>query len=183
MAIVAKMSDEELIEKIKEGDILSFEAIVRRYQERSLNFLRTLIKDEGLAEEVTQDVFLKIYQKIDRIDTGRHFATYFYTVLKNQAISELRKLKIEIPLTEIEHLLSDDEDLYEDLFKKEEIDKVKKVIAKLPAEQQKVIELYYFSDLSYKEIGRRLGVPIGTVKTNLYRAKQSLEKILKNEKS
>jgi len=80
-------------------------------------------------------------------------------------------------------LIDEDETVYEKLERKDDVVTVKNAIRKLEKKYQTVIKLYYFEDLSYKEIAARLGLPVNTVRTYLRRAKEVLKKYIENEKS
>lgn len=163
-------SDEELVREIQDGNILSFETLVRRYQSRIIFFARRYVRSEDLAEEVAQDSFYKVYRAIDRVDPKRKFSTYLFEIAKNTAISYLRKTKQELPLSEELAALETDSVA-------EKID-VQMALASLPKEDKKVVELYYFSGLSYEEIARQLKIPINTMRTKLRRAREKLRKKL-----
>ncbi len=173
-------SDRELIVDVQNGNILAFETLVRRYEFPLLRFVARILNNEEDAQEVTQDTFLNVYKGIDRIDPTRKFSSYLYTAGKNLAITLLRAKKKEFPLNE--EILEDGEfDGYHKIIKEEEKDKVRKAISYLGKKYQKIVKLYYFNDLSYKEIAIKLSIPINTVRTHLRRAKGELRKVLENE--
>lgn len=168
------MDDRGLILAVKNGDIEAFETLVKKYEAKALNFVFGITKDEPLSEEILQDAFLKIYKNIEEIDTARKFSSYFYTVLKNEAISALRKLKKEVNLTEIEFKLESGEDLVEKLHKKETRDLVAKTLGRLNDNYRRALHFYYFENLSYQEIANKMKVPVNTVRTFLNRGKREL---------
>lgn len=174
--------DEELINEIKEGDISAFEEIVRRYQQRLAVFVYRIIDNEYDSEDIVSEVLFKVYKTIDRVDTARKFSTYVYQIAKNDAISYLRGKKYNRSLEELE-FIDEDESVYEQISRKENIEKVDLVIEKLGGKYKEAVKLYYFEDLSYEEIGRKLKLPVNTVRTHLRRAKESLRKYLAYEKS
>ncbi len=166
-------TDEELVLEIQEGNILSFETLVRRYQVRIIYFARRYVRNQDLAEEVAQDCFLKVYRAIDRVDPNRKFSTFLFEVAKNQAISRLRQKPPEVPLSETVAAEAGPD----------VVDKVAvhQAVQKLPKTYRRAVELYYFSDLSYEEIGYKLHLPINTVRTHLRRAKEKLKWMLQNK--
>ncbi len=169
MASMGQISDEDLVRQVQDGQIGAFEILVRRYQQRLVWFSLRIVHNGAKAEEISQDALFKIYQIIDRVDTKRKFSTFLFEIAKNFAISELRKGRREVPLTEMEAT--------EEVFGDEE--SVREVVKTLPKNYRSVVELYYFSDLSYEEISQKLHAPINTVRTHLRRAKQRLKKLLK----
>lgn len=173
-------SDEELVSEIQTGNVLAFEALVKRYQNRLVGFIYRLTKDYPLSEEIVQDALFSIYKSIDRIDTKQKFSTYLFVVAKNTAISRLRSQKKTISLTEIT-LAETDEIIYEKLTHNETKETIQRALSSLTSQQREVIKLYYFADLAYEEISQRLKLPLNTVRTHLRRGRESLKKILNYE--
>src|SRR5258708_29417045 len=103
--------------------------------------------------------------------------SYAFEIAKNTAISYLRTLRRQIPIDQIEIELADS--TFDSLFKENQEKRVSQAIKSLPKKYQKVIRLYYFSDLSYKDIGEELKLPVNTIMTHLRRAKESLKNTLK----
>lgn len=173
-------TDEALIQCVKEGEITSYELLVKRYEGKLIRFVTRIVKDRHSAEEVVQDSFFAIYTHIDRIDTSRKFTTYLFEIAKNTALSLLRKRKPSVSLEEIEEIATD-ESLYEYLLGQERADRIGQALDGLDHKYERVIRLYYFDSLSYEEIGRRLKLPVNTVRTHLSRAKRGLKKLLTYE--
>ena len=165
--MVTEKMDEILVREVQEGNILAFEEIVRRYQKRLIWFVTRIVHDQARAEEICQDAFFKTYQVIDRVDPSKKFSTFLFEIAKNKAIDEIRKTKREVPLQDIavEEKLVDETGIRE-------------AVEKLPKAYREPVKLYYFSDLSYQEISRKLGMPINTVRTHLRRAKERLKQWL-----
>jgi RNA polymerase sigma-70 factor (ECF subfamily) len=170
-------SDKELILAIRNGNILAYGQLVRKYQRGLYIFVFRMVRDEHEAQAITQDALYKVYQTIDRIDLGKKFSTYVFEIAKNLAISFLRSHKPNISL-DIVLDMSDDTSLYEMVSKKETREKVHKAVHRLPKKYRDVITLYYFRDLSYVEVGEKLHIPLNTVRTYLRRAKIELKKLL-----
>lgn len=175
-------TDEELVKDIQEGSISAFETLVRRYEDRLLSFVYRILENEFDTQEVVQDTFFKVYTVIDQVNPKLKFSSYIFQIAKNASISSLRRRRPSVTLTE-NTAIETDEKIYENLARQDESQKIKKAIASLPVKYKKVIELYYFYDLAYEEISRKLKIPINTVRTHLARAKTALHKYLKHEKS
>lgn len=176
------ISDIELVKRVQAGEIPAYEELVNRYEAKLLRFLRRYTKEESIAEEVVQDALFKIYKNINRIDERKGFAGYLYAVTRNEMMTRFRKEKLVLPLFDDTVGVSG-EDLYEEIDKKDKQNMVRKAMGELKEKQRRIIELYFFEELSYKRIGELLGVPLNTIKTNLRRAKSALLKRIKNEKS
>lgn len=182
MTVYDFKTDEELVDEIKQGEITAFEELVRRYEQRLVAFVFHIIENLQDAEDIVSEVLFKVYKTIDRVDIQRKFSSYVYQIAKNDAISYLRGKKYEISLEELE-VIDSDESVYEKLAKSEDAEMVKQAIRKLEKKYQLVIKLYYFEELSYEEIGKKLALPVNTVRTHLRRAKESLRRYLIHEKS
>lgn len=165
--------DEELIKEIQNGNILSFEVLVRRYQRGLSSFVHRITNDWHSSEEIVQDSFLALYTHIAQVDQSRKFSTYLFAIAKNKAFSHLRSKRVHQKLDET--IVSEDETLYEELFRFDTQEMVKRALAAIDQKYFAVIELYYFKDLSYEEIGKKLHLPINTVRTHLFRAKEVIK--------
>jgi RNA polymerase sigma-70 factor (family 1) len=168
-------TDIELVISIREGDILAFEEIVKRYQRSLYFFVMGIVHDEAASLDVVQESLFKIYQVIDRVDVTKKFSTYLFEIAKNNAISYLRKNKRTVS---IEHIaeLEDDEPFIEKFLRQDLAELVQKAVRSLPKQYRTVITLYYFEDMSYEEISNIVHLPINTVRTHLKRAKEKLQK-------
>ena len=173
--------DIDLVRKVRAGDILAFELLVKKYEVKLFWFLKKYTSEETLIEEVIQDSLFKLYKNIDRVKDEKGLKSYLYTIAKNQLIDRFRSEKMTLTINE-EVLGDDGESLFEEIDKKDIQAKVREALVKLKEKQRRVVEMYFFEELSYKNIGKRLNMPINTIKTNIRRAKSALLKILKNEK-
>jgi RNA polymerase sigma-70 factor (ECF subfamily) len=173
--------DESLISAIQQGDILAYGELVKRYQRGLFVFVMRIIHDEHAARDVVQETLVKVYQIIDRIDVQKKFSTFVFEIAKNQAISVLRSRKKNVSLEDIVDI-EDDKHFLEELYRSDMARGVRKAVSELATKYKKVITLYYFDDLSYEEVSRKLDIPVNTVRTHLKRAKEQLKKILIYEK-
>lgn len=165
------IADETLVVDVQDGNIGAFEVLVRRYQGKLYRFvLRNVHGDHAAAEDVVQESFISLYKTIERVDTKKKFSSYIYSIARNRTISYLRGLKIHSPLESAEFLSASesperDDDLIEALHS-------------LDKKYERVLSLYYFDNLSYEEISKRLKFPLNTVRTHIKRAKEVLRKKL-----
>ena len=171
------LTDEELVRAIQDGDILAYEELVKRYQHGLFVFVMRIVHDEAVASDITQNSLVKVYQVIDRINTQKKFSTFVFEIAKNAAISELRRKKHQVSLEEIVDF-AEEESFLEELYRTDLKNQVRESVLKLPPKYRRVISLYYFEDLSYEEIGKKLRFPLNTVRTHLKRGKKQLKKIL-----
>lgn len=177
-----KYSDEELVRLVQSGEIFAFEQLVKRYQQKLLGFVYHMIYDEHAADDIVQESFINLYKTIDRVDSTKKFSAYVFSIARNTTISYIRKYKKEVPLDDI-LAFSEEETLYGQLVQAEQAHTIEKALKQIPEQYQKAIRLYYFEDLSYEEVGKKLGLPINTIRTHLRRGKELLRTLLPYEKN
>lgn len=174
--------DEELAREVQQGNISAFELLVKRYQRRLFSFVYRYLRNHEDTQDVVQDALVKVYVSIEKFDLSRKFSTYIFEIAKNTAISKLRQARKTLPLEGTEEA-EGDEKIYERLSKSEDSARVKAALAGLAGKYRQMIDLYYFKDLSYEEIGKKLHLPLTTVRIRLHRAKQQLRSKLTYEAS
>src|SRR5438067_517697 len=136
-----------------------------------------VLGDTGAAEDVLQDVFMQLWRKPEAFDANRgSLAAWLAVIARHRAIDTLRKRKPETDVSEV--VIALDLDLEEGAGRKIAIEKVRGALAGMPAEQRKAVELAFFEGLTHSEVAARLGEPLGTVKTRIRSALQSLRKVL-----
>lgn len=181
------LSDSELIRLLKRGNKKVFEEIIKRYQKKLYSYLYRLVRNREEAEDLLQNVFLKIYKHCLYFDESRKFSSWAYRIAHNEAVNFLKRKnnKIFIPWEDIsfgkDRLQAEKgTEPEKDFWKEKEIKKeIEKGVEKLPPIYQKVIKLRYFSEYSYKEIGKAIGKPVNTVGTLISRAKKKLGESVK----
>lgn len=174
-------TDEQLVRRVQQGDIFAFERLVRRYQRKLHIFVLHIVRDGQGAHDVVQDSFINLYKTVDRIDPTQKFAHYVFSIARNSAITFLRKRRKTVPLDDLASVY-EDEYLFEGLVQAEQRHVVREALDKLSRRYAQVIKLYYFDDLSYEEISKKMRIPINTVRTHLRRAKEMLRRLLPYEK-
>jgi RNA polymerase sigma factor, sigma-70 family len=169
--------DLELVEAIGRGDQEAFERLVKRYQGPLVNFIAKF-GDRCLAEDVTQEVFLRIYRAAPRFQARAKVSTWIFQIAYNQALTEISRRKRNHNLSETlyqnreestEGPLSGPAEHYE---LEEEI---MSVLGRLPGNQRAALLLRTNEGLSYREIGAILGVSVQSVESLLFRARTSLK--------
>ncbi|MEE0945034.1 MAG: sigma-70 family RNA polymerase sigma factor [Clostridia bacterium] len=183
------MTDTELVAKIKKGDMAAFDKLVSEYNKRVANIAYSLLSDREDALDASQEVFIKVYKNIGTFRGESTVSTWIYRITKNVCTDMLRKRRStlisldddddESPKLEIADVASSPEYVAE---KNEKIRIVRKAVAALDENQRTLVTLYDINGLSYEEIAAVLKCPLGTVKSRLYRARESLRKILSENK-
>ena len=183
-----KTSDEELVEAVLRGDRDRFGDLVERYQGRLVNYLFRLLRNVEDAHELAQEVFIKVYQALDRYDPRYWFSTWIFRVAQNAAIDEIRKRRIRVVSFEGREdeegefrewePPSPERGPYGELRNVERGAAIQDAIEKLPWEYRELIVLRHFGELSYDEIASLKAMPLGTVKNKLFRGRQMLKEEL-----
>lgn len=184
-AALSKLTDGELIASatIESSDL--FEEIVRRYQRPIASYVFRMLGDYDLALDVTQDVFLKVYNSLDKYSSEYKFSTWIYRIAHNASIDHIRKNSISTrSLSEHDdgesyefQVASNDRSPEQDREIAEWRIEIDEVIKMLPAAYRELIILRHDRDLSYEEISAVTGLPLGTVKNRLFRAREMMREI------
>ncbi|AEV69838.1 RNA polymerase sigma factor [Acetivibrio clariflavus] len=190
---VLKMSKERdsiLVENTLKGDINSFEELMSLYQDKLFNFLSKMTASREDAEEITQEVFIKVYKNLYKYNSKWSFSTWIYRIAINTLRSEYRKVKniknidyyTNVP--ELPANFSDYPDIAYEI--KEQRVEIIKLIDELKEDQKTALILRCMQDFSFKEIGDILGISPEAAKMKIQRAKQTLcrkyEKLAKGGK-
>lgn len=184
------LTDEGLVAAVLAGDRDRFGELVERYQGRLVNYLFRLLRNLDEAHELAQEVFLKVYQALDRYDPSYRFSTWVFRVAQNAAIDQIRKRRLKlVPIHRPDEsegdgpereLPSDDRGPYGDLRNRERGEAIQTAIDGLPWEYRELIVLRHFGELSYEDIARLKKMPLGTVKNKLFRGRQALKEKLES---
>ena len=184
------MDDSAVVTAFLGGEERAFSELVTRYQTRLLNFVYRTIGDRERAEDLVQEVFIRVYRHISRFDRSKKFSTWIYTIASNLAKNELRN-RSRNPLVlfqTIKAKFEDDErplqfeDVHsrpDDLFRKRHLrEMVEQSVSKLPSHHREVFVLRELEGKSYEEIAEITGVNLGTVKSRLNRARTAFADII-----
>ncbi|MDD4834961.1 MAG: sigma-70 family RNA polymerase sigma factor [Lutispora sp.] len=182
------MRDEELIELILNGKTELFSELINRYQNKVYSTAYSYTRDYEEAKDLTQEIFIKIYNNLNSFQNKSQFSTYLYRVAVNRCIDWTRKKR---PKTISILLCQDDEkaDIYdfvadyesnpeEILLRQENSDLIRQEVNKLPEVYSTVMIMYYLQDFSPQEISDILKVPRKTIDTRLFRARNLIKKKL-----
>ncbi|MXV72987.1 sigma-70 family RNA polymerase sigma factor [Candidatus Poribacteria bacterium] len=179
-----KNDDVQLIQRVLDSDDMAFSALVKKYQ-RSVHALAwRKVGDFHIAEDITQETFLKAYQRLSTLKEPQSFASWLYVITANQCKAWLRKKRTWIQSLEdtssaqLERATYSGNIIAENERMTEEAQRevVKKLLAKLQESDRTVITLYYLGGMTYEEISNFLGVSVGAIKSRFHRARQRLKK-------
>ena len=183
-----KYTDEELMKRFQNGDENAYIELVNRYRDKILNFIFNYIGDFEISEDIVQDTMVKLYQKKHYYKEIAKFSTWIYTIAKNLANTELRKKK-QRKTTILSHISKDDKPydipsdqpgINQEIESEVTIKIIRSAIDQLTDKFKTVILLRDVQELSYEDISSIVGVPIGTIKSRINRARLQLQIELKH---
>ena len=182
--------DAGVVEAFLGGEERAFQELVERYQTRLLNFIYRTVGDRERAEDLVQEVFIRVYRHLHRFDRSKKFSTWVYTIASNLAKNELRN-RSRNPLVLFQTMTThwDDEDRPlqfedstsrpDDLYRKRHLRAlVEDTVAKLPEHHRQVFVLRELEGKSYEEIAEITDCNLGTVKSRLNRARNAFAAII-----
>jgi len=187
---MVNITDEQLVALYSTGDKEALNLLIKRYLTPIFNYALSFVKDTAAAEDLTQEVFVKVWRKIKKFDKKYKFKNWLYTITKNTCLDYLKKNKT-INFSELN--LADDNLLFEDLIKQtglsaqekielaQEAKIVNSAIDKLPEKYQNTVKLHYLGGYKFREIAGKLNESIETIKSRNRRALIKLKKYLKKE--
>ena len=190
---VRDMTDEELFQRYTQGHEDGFRVLMERYQPRIQGFLRKRLNDEERVEDLTQDTFLRIHRARDSYDPNRKFSTWIHTIANNLLKNEFRNrsrrremvfsdLRAEsapsgAPSRPVEFESTRADPEYE-TYRSELRDAIDTAIERMDEHHRVPFVMREVDDLSYEEIADAIGIPVGTVKSRLNRARNSFRSLL-----
>ncbi len=162
-------SDKELLLLIQKDDRVAFYHIYERYSKKLYRFVIRYIKQEADAEEIVQEVFIKIWESRNKIDVYSSFGSFLFTIVYNTTISLLRKRSSEKKY--LDHLkslqINNSPDLIDEIYFKELNEKVNSLLNELTPRQKEIFQLSREEGLTHGEIAERLNISVNTVKKHM----------------
>jgi RNA polymerase sigma-70 factor (ECF subfamily) len=187
----AELEDIDIVRRVLGGEEELFELLVRRYQARVVSHVSRMVGSRDDALDLCQEIFLKVFQALDRFNPAFKFSTWLFRIAGNASIDHLRKRRprtvpLEMPDPEgtgtySPEQKSSDLDPYGELRNVERGKAIQRAIQELPPDFRELIALRHFAGLSYEEIAGVKNMPLGTVKNKLFRARAVLKERLSGE--
>jgi RNA polymerase sigma-70 factor, ECF subfamily len=184
------LTDSELVERYLAGEERRFRELVERYEDRMVNFIQRSIGDRDRAQDLAQEVFIRVYRHLKRFDREKKFSTWIYTIASNLAKNELRN-RSRNPIVLFQTLTSSWDDDHrplqfedssmrpDDLYRKRRLQElVESAADQLPVHHREVFVLREIEGKSYEEIAEITGTQLGTVKSRLNRARSRFAQII-----
>jgi RNA polymerase sigma-70 factor (ECF subfamily) len=178
---LGELSDIELVRQCQSGNREAFSQLVLRHQQLVYNVAYRYMRETTSAEDMAQEAFIKAYRLLKGFRGDCSFATWMYRVTSTTCLSEIskRKRRNEIRLEERDTELIEAETLAPE--ERDTRARIRKCVTRLPNHYATAITLYYLKGISYDEIAEALEIPLGTLKTWMFRARRQLRKIVEKE--
>lgn len=185
--------DLDIVNRAKAGDQTAFSELLDKYREPVFYMLLKMIKNTDDAEDLTIEAFGKAFNRIHQYSPSYSFSTWLFKIASNNCIDFIRKKRVVI--TSLDHAYtnidgesvsidvdSGELDPEEEFMKQQKVKTMRNVVDKLKPHYRNLVIKRYFEELTYEEIANELDLPIGTVKAQLFRARDLLANILKSTK-
>lgn len=165
-----------LIDGCKNNNPICQSILYKNYRKLILNTVFRFVRDKHTSEDITQEIFIKVFKKIDRYKNNNNFDSWIRKVAVNKSLDYLRKKKYETLSDDLSYIVVyDDSEYKEDEYR---LVVINNLIDKLSDHYKDVFKLYYIDELSHKEIAEKLSINIGTSKSNLFKARNKIRKLM-----
>jgi RNA polymerase sigma-70 factor, ECF subfamily len=178
---MSAITERELVERCRSGDEGAFQELVDRYKDLVFALIARTIQDRSRAEDLAQDVFLRIHRGLPYFRGEAHLSTWIYRIVANVCLQDHHRppaLSLDDERTGVRVAPAAADRQFGDL---ELRDRLEKAIARLPPQYRLLIAAHYLDGVRYEDLAEALQLPLGTVKTQLHRARQQLRRLLEAE--
>jgi RNA polymerase sigma-70 factor (ECF subfamily) len=182
-----------LVEKAKEGDQNAYAELMGKYRESIYFMILKMIKNEDDADDLTIEAFGKAFNRLHQYSPNYAFSTWLYKIASNNCIDFIRKKRVHLTSLDTAYtndngaavrmdVKSNTKDPEEEAIHAQKVKMMREVVTKLKPRYRELIEKRYFEELSYDEIATQMELPLGTVKAQLFRAREFLADMIKHTK-
>ncbi|MFH2036025.1 MAG: sigma-70 family RNA polymerase sigma factor [Candidatus Zixiibacteriota bacterium] len=172
----------ELIDDILSGNSRAFEQLVKKYQRLVAHIVYKMIPEKDELEDLCQEVFVKVYQNLEKYRGDAKFSTWIGRITYNRCVDHLNRKQIPVSDDDFENSLTylpDDKSTPNDNMEKGQVSAlIQQEVDSLPPQLGVIVVLYHLQEMSYAEIGKILDMPDGTVKSYLFRGRKLLKERL-----
>lgn len=185
------MAADTEVARLKRGDLDALSELITRYQNRVYRFLLRLVREPAAAEDLFQQTWLRLAEKIRYFDANRNFEAWLFTLARNLAIDHLRRIRPEsldepIPgdesgATAADQLASRERPAIEGILERERAGRLAEALETLPVSHREVLTLRFEEEMKLEEIAEVVGAPLSTVKTRLRRSLERLRERLERK--
>lgn len=171
-----KQDAQNLLQSIATGDNEAFKTLFEMFFPKVKVFLVKFLKDDQAAEDIAQDIFVKIWSLGPSLPEIRSFNTYMYRMTKNAAINYLRDRKLSVEITDL--MILDDRDIEQEYYRKEKELLIRLMVEQMPPQRKKIFTMSRYQGLSNDEIAKKLGISKHTVENNLSLSLKELRDVM-----
>ncbi len=176
------LDEQEAIKKVQRGDMTAFEELYYTYEKKALRMAYLLTSSENMAKDIVQETFIECFLSIGQLKQTEYFRTWFYQILRRTAWRHIKK-ESRFICAEEDEKLEDIEKIWADPYEQSDLSSfLISQIKRMDYKKQTTIILYYYNELSIKEIAKVMGCLEGTVKSRLNSARKQLKKYLIQER-
>ena len=175
------VNERELVERCRRGDEGAFQELVDGYKNLVYALIARTVQDRTRAEDLAQDVFLRIHRGLPYFRGEARLSTWIYRIVANVCVQERAHAPAPgsvVSLDDVNARMRTPSAADRQFGDLELKDRLEKAIAQLPAQQRLLVAAHYLQGIQYEDLAEALRLPLGTVKTQLYRAKQQLRRLL-----
>jgi len=179
----AHVHEHDLVERCRRGDERAFQELVNRYKDLVFALIARTTPDRSRAEDLAQDVFLRVYRGLPYFRGEARLSTWIYRIVANVCVQDKDSRRpatesLDDDRTDARRATSARDRQFSDL---ELRDRLEKAIARLPTNYRLLIAAHYLQGVQYEDLADAMELPLGTIKTQLHRAKRQLRRLLETE--
>jgi RNA polymerase sigma-70 factor (ECF subfamily) len=177
------LNERELVERCRSGDERAFQELVDRYKDLVFALVARTVQDRTRAEDLAQDVFLRVHRGLPYFRGEARLSTWIYRIVANVCAQDQgRTSPISIEDDQVRAQVATSTATRDRQFRDLELrDQLEKAIARLPPNYRLLIAAHYLEGVQYEDLAEAMRIPLGTVKTQLHRAKQQLRRLLETD--
>lgn len=178
------LTEKTIIIQMQNGDFEHFNIIYEKYNRKVFFIILKMLKDEALSEDITQEVFFDIFKGIKTLKEPEFFNAWLTKITLNKVNLTIKKkifkknILTDISINSLSYIKDDSVDLESNFLKNEFFNEFFNLINKLPKKNKRILVLYYYKNLSLKEISAIENIPIGTVKSRLFSSRKMLKELI-----
>lgn len=183
---MAEEKDFEYVRRFIQGDEMAFNLLVHKYQQKIYWHARRMLGNHMDADEVTQEVLIVIYNKLKNFNFKSSLFTWIYRITATRSINQLNKRKVKrfLFLEDSDYdTLKDSGDIAGEIENREKVQKLDRILEKLPVKQREVFILRNFDEMSYEEISEITGKSVGGLKANYFHALKKVMELMENNEN
>ncbi len=182
-AVAALERDAELMLRVKEGDGASFEQLLEKYRTPVISYLYRMVQNQGIAEELAQEVFFRVYRSRASYEPTAKFTTWLFRIATHLALNSLRDRRNERqqaslddtePGTRGREIVDRRRNREQEMLAETRLEEVRRAVAALPEKQRAAVLMHKYQEMDYVQIGAVLGCSVSAVKSLLFRAYETL---------